>query len=396
MKKLVLIFPLFLFAKESILSNLQIKKLNLDKKYTIQDSKETKKSWINPVMLQYSVSQNNSLHTIKTTNQNFSISLNQPIFKSGAIYYSIKYANDNKNYNLKELKLKKRELIKQALDFAIDYKINQLNEELLKLNIDNAKIDVKNKKEQYQNGTLDLSFLNNAIIYLNSLKLSMEDLKMNDVNLKYAFKNISDMNIKNVNIHLFKIIPFNKYIQNNIELNAVKRRSVINNDLYKMQIGNTLFTISLNASYNYQKTIYSKNNFQFQNNTNNFYSVGVGISLPLDFTAGEKIQKSKINYLNSKLDIIQKRRELKNSFENTLKQIKYIQNKIKIYKQNIKLYNELISTTKDSIKAGNATLDDLETLENTKATNNINIEILKLQIQKLLLNLYYKTTFFSN
>jgi len=219
---------------------------------------------------------------------------------------------------------------------------------------------------------------------------------MNDVNLKYAFKNISDMNIKNVNIHLFKIIPFNKYIQNNIELNAVKRRSVINNDLYKMQIGNTLFTISLNASYNYQKTIYSKNNFQFQNNTNNFYSVGVGISLPLDFTAGEKIQKSKINYLNSKLDIIQKRRELKNSFENTLKQIKYIQNKIKIYKQNIKLYNELISTTKDSIKAGNATLDDLETLENTKATNNINIEILKLQIQKLLLNLYYKTTFFSN
>lgn len=396
MKKLVLIFPLFLFAKESILSNLQIKKLNLDKKYTIQDSKETKESWINPVMLQYSVSQNNSLHTIKTTNQNFSISLNQPIFKSGAIYYSIKYANDNKNYNLKELKLKKRELIKQALDFAIDYKINQLNEELLKLNIDNAKIDVKNKKEQYQNGTLDLSFLNNAIIYLNSLKLSMEDLKMNDVNLKYAFKNISDMNIKNVNIHLFKIIPFNKYIQNNIELNAVKRRSVINNDLYKMQIGNTLFTVSLNASYNYQKTIYSKNNFQFQNNTNNFYSVGVGISLPLDFTAGEKIQKSKINYLNSKLDIIQKRRELKNSFENTLKQIKYIQNKIKIYKQNIKLYNELISTTKDSIKAGNATLDDLETLENTKATNNINIEILKLQIQKLLLNLYYKTTFFSN
>jgi len=396
LKKLVLIFPLFLFAKESILSNLQIKKLNLDKKYTIQDSKETKKSWINPVMLQYSVSQNNSLHTIKTTNQNFSISLNQPIFKSGAIYYSIKYANDNKNYNLKELKLKKRELIKQALDFAIDYKINQLNEELLKLNIDNAKIDVKNKKEQYQNGTLDLSFLNNAIIYLNSLKLSMEDLKMNDVNLKYAFKNISDMNIKNVNIHLFKIIPFNKYIQNNIELNAVKRRSVINNDLYKMQIGNTLFTVSLNASYNYQKTIYSKNNFQFQNNTNNFYSVGVGVSLPLDFTAGEKIQKSKINYLNSKLDIIQKRRELKNSFENTLKQIKYIQNKIKIYKQNIKLYNELISTTKDSIKAGNATLDDLETLENTKATNNINIEILKLQIQKLLLNLYYKTTFFSN
>jgi len=396
LKKLLFIFPLFLFAKESILSNLQLKKLNLDKKYTIEDSKETKKSWINPVMLQYSINQNNSLHTIKTTNQNFSITLNQPIFKSGAIYYSIKYANDNKNYNIKELELRKKELIKEALDFAIDYKINRLNEELLKLNIDNAKIDVKNKKEQYQNGTLDLSFLNNAIIYLNSLKLSMQDLEINAINLKYAFKNISDMNIKNVNINLFKIIPLNKYIQNNIELNALKKQSKVNNDLYKMQVGNTLFTVFVNASYNYQKTMYSKNTFQFQNNTNNFYSIGMGISFPLDFTAGEKIQKTKINYLNSKLDILQKKRELKNSFTNTLKQIKYIQNKIKIYQQNINLYNELIATTKDSIKAGNATVDDLETLENTKKTNGINIAILKLQIQKLLLNLYYKTTLFSN
>ena len=395
MKKLLFIFPLFLFAKD-ILSNLQIKKLNLDKKYTIQDSKETKKSWINPVMLQYSINQNNSLHTTKITTQNFAVTLNQPIFKSGAIIYSIKYANDNKNYSLKELELKKRELIKEALDLSIDYKINRLNEEILKLNIDNAKIDVKRKKEQYQNGTLDLSFLNNAIIYLNSLKLSMQDLKINSLNLKSSFKNISDMNIKDVNTNLFKITSLNDYIKNNIELNAIKKRTKINNDLYKMQVGNTLFTISLNASYNVQKTTYSKNTPQFQDDTNNFYSVGLGISLPLDFSAKEKIQKAKINYLNSKLDILQKKRELKNSFKNTLKQIKYIQNKINLYKQNINLYNELISSTKDSIKAGNAIMDDLETLQNTKQSNEINIEILKLQIQKLLLNLYYKTTLFSN
>ena len=385
-----------MFAKDSILSNLQIEKLNLDKKYTIQDSKETKKSWINPVMLQYSINQNNSLHTVKTTTQNFAITLNQPIFKSGAIYYSIKYANDNKNYSLKELELKKRALIKEALNFVIDYKINRLNEEILKLNIDNAKIDVKRKKEQYQNGTLDLSFLNNAIIYLNSLKLSMQDLKINALNLNYAFKNLSDMNIQNVNTTLFKITSFNKYLQDNIELHSIEKRSKINRDLYKMQIGNTLFTISLNASYNIQKTSYSKNLPNFQDDTNNFYSVGIGVSLPIDFTAGEKRQKAKINYLTSKLDILQKKRELKNNFANTLKQIAYIQNKIKIYQNNIKLYNELIATTKDSIKAGNATIDDLETLQNTKKTNAINIKILKLQIQKLLLNLYYKTTLFSN
>ena len=396
MKKLLFIFPLFLLAKDSILSNLQRQKLNLEKKYTIQDSKETKKSWINPIIFQYSISEDNSLHTLKTITQNFVVTLNQPIFKSGAIYYSIKYANDNKNYSLKELELKKRSLIKEALSLAIDYKINFLNEEILKLNMDNARIDVKRKKEQYQNGTLDLSFLNNAIIALNSLKLSMEDLKINALNLNYSFKNISDMNIKDVNTSLFKIVSFNKYINANIELNALEKESKINKDLYKMQIGNTLFSIFVNASYNVQKTAYSKNIPGFKDNTNNFYSVGVGISFPFDFSAPEKLQKAKINYLNSKLDILQKKRELKNSFQNTLQQIRYIQNKIKIYKENIKLYNSLIATTKDSIKAGNATVDDLKTLQNTKETNLINIKILKLQIQKLLLNLYYKTTFFSN
>ena len=89
MKKLLFIFPFWLFAKDSVLSNLQIKKLNLDKNYTIEDSKETKKSWINPVIVQYSINQNNSLHTTKRTTQNFSISINQPIFKSGAIILSL-------------------------------------------------------------------------------------------------------------------------------------------------------------------------------------------------------------------------------------------------------------------------------------------------------------------
>ena len=163
-----------------------------------------------------------------------------------------------------------------------------------------------------------------------------------------------------------------------------------------MQVGNTLFTISLNASYNLQKTTYSKNLPSLRDDTNTYYSIGASISFPLDFTASEKREKAKINYLNSKLDILQKKRELKNSFNNTLKEIKYLQNKIKIYQNNIKLYNELIATTKDSIKAGNATIDDLKTLQNTKETNLINIKIIKLKIQKLLLNLYYKTTLLSN
>ena len=73
-----------------------------------------------------------------------------------------------------------------------------------------------------------------------------------------------------------------------------------------MQVGNTLFTLFVNASYNFQKTTYSKNIAKIQNDINSFYSIGAGISFPIDFTASEKREKAKINYLNSKLDILQK------------------------------------------------------------------------------------------
>ena len=55
------------------------------------------------------------------------ININQPIFKSGAIYYSIKYAANSKAYNLLNIKLNRRELIKNALDIAYDYKITKIN-----------------------------------------------------------------------------------------------------------------------------------------------------------------------------------------------------------------------------------------------------------------------------
>jgi len=56
----------------------------------------------------------------------------------------------------------------------------------------------------------------------------------------------------------------------------------------------------------------------------------------------------------------------------------------------IKIYKDLISSIKDSIKVGNATMLDLTILKNSQKTNELNIKILELQKEKLLLNLYYK------
>ncbi len=214
MKKVLFLFPLMLFGS-NILSNLQNKTLKEQQKSILQEALQTKKSWINPIILQYSITKDNSQGNLQSI-QSFSVTLNQPIFKSGAIWYSIKYANDSKKLNLNNLLLTKRRLVKNAYDLAYDYKITKLNEKILKLQIANAYIDVKRKKDEYKNGTLDLTFLNNAIISLNSLKLSLEDIKQNLNNIKFNFKNISDANIEKIKLNLFKIIPINKYLNKNI------------------------------------------------------------------------------------------------------------------------------------------------------------------------------------
>ncbi len=388
MKRLLIFLPFLLNAE--ILSDIKLKQLNLDKEKSIATSKETKKSWINPVFLQYQFNQTNSLHITKQNTQTFSISINQPIFKSGAIYYSIKYAENLKNYNLKQLELQKRSLIKTAYDLVYDYKINKLNEKIAQLNIKNAQIDVKRKKEDYLNGTSDSTFLNQAIISLNNIKLGYEDLKFNEKQIVYNFKNLSDLDINSVKLPKLKLLSEKEFLNKNLTLVASKLNDKVQYALYKMQVGNQLLTVSFNANYNVQKIDYTNENQLYRDDTNSFYNVGISATLPLDVTTKDKIEKTKLSYLKSKYETLDKKRELVNEYKMILAQIETLKKKKEIYKENEKAYKNLIESTLESIKAGSATEDDLITLQNSYKTMQLNQKIIDLQIQKLLLNLYYQ------
>ncbi len=389
MRKIVLLItPFLLFA--SILSELKIKELELDKIKSIKDSKETKYSWINPVIIQYTYQKDN-IQNIKTTTKLFTVSINQPIFKTGAIYYSIKYAKASKKYNLNRIELQKRELIKRAYELVYDYKIAMLNKKILEYKIKNAKIDVERKKEAFLKGTGDSSQLDNAILNLNSLKLSLEDIVSNIHQIKYNFFDLSDLKIDEIKPPFFKIIQKDDYLNKNLELISQKNFKKIKNYLYKMQVGNQLLSISVNGSWNYKNIKNSRNKDE-----QNYYTIGITASLPIDINAKTRIEKTKIDYLKSGLLIKDKKRELLNTYFLILSQIKTLENKLKVYDENIKIYDNLIKTTMESIKAGSATYEDLEIMENSKMAAVLNKRIINYQIQKKLLTLYYKLVSFSN
>ncbi|GAX87406.1 conserved hypothetical protein [Lebetimonas natsushimae] len=392
MLKKLLFLPVFLFSYQNILNNYKNNELNLEKNYSIENSKELGKSWLNPINFNYSINKTNL--NPKHYTKSFTISINQPVFKSGAIYYSIKYAKNLRSYNLKNIELKKRELIKNAIDLAIDYKINLINKKIIKLNIENTKIDIQKKKEAFLNGVGDSTLLNDAVLKLNSLKLNLADMDLTLFKLKKNFEKISSLDIEKVDLPYFKLIEKKDYVNKNLEYLSARDNIKIKKDLYKMNIGDNLFSININGNYNVVKNNYKENLPNLDESTYNYYNIGISLNYPLRFNALNSIEKTKIDYLKSRIELNDKKNELSKEYESYIRELQNIDKKIKIYTENIKIYNSLITSTKDAIKGGDATPLDLEIMRNSKQTSELNIKILRLQKQKILLNLYYKLSVF--
>ncbi|MCH9741534.1 MAG: TolC family protein, partial [Epsilonproteobacteria bacterium] len=97
MKKLFLLFSITLtslFAEEElsdILSDNKSQLLEQQKEQTQNQTSQLEKSWVNPIVVQYSKNYSSQFPDTIGTGQ-FVISVDQPIFKMGGIWAAIKYA----------------------------------------------------------------------------------------------------------------------------------------------------------------------------------------------------------------------------------------------------------------------------------------------------------------
>jgi len=386
MKKFLIFIPFLLFAE--ILSPLQKTLLDKDLNKAIVSGDKLKNSWVNPITVQYKYNKTNQpFNNIKKTNQ-FMISVNQPIFKSGAIVASIKYAKYLKDENIKKTKLQKATLIKQAYEILFNIKKTELAIKKQKLLIENAKIDIKRKKEQFLNGLSDSSFLDNAIINKNNLELVLNDLETKKQNLINSFKNLSDLDYKNVELPKFKLISKDEYL-NNFNIQIAKKDIEVKKALKYMNIGNSLVSINLIANYNDINNKYNNQTEIYKNNSDSFYNIGLSITLPLDVNMFKTIQEAKIDYLKSALNYKNEVLKASNEYNSKIKSITNIDNKIKIYNSTIKSYQSLIHITKDNVKAGINTILDFQNLENSLNIAKLSKQSLEIDKEIEILNLYY-------
>jgi outer membrane protein TolC len=365
----------------SILSDPRKKSIELSKEQIKEDSSKLKKDWINPITYQYTKNLGEDYNTSRSV-----ISINQPIFQSGGIFQAIKYANSTYNYASLEIEQQRKELIKQAVNLLFNIEKTNLNIQKAKYTLENAKIDVNRKKEQVLNGFLDASYLDDALLTLNSTKHTLVDLKYTKQDLINSFDSISSKPYTQFELPTFKIFSQEEYLKNNIEIKKAEADITKKGNYSFMTMAKYL--PSVNAYYTYSK--YHDTDDDTKLSKENTQTYGLTITVPLDSRTFNDIESKKIDYLKSKLNLQNTVTDEKTFFKTNLEKIAMIDERLQITNEDLEVYNSILQIINEEKEAQLKTQSDLDTLQNSQRIKSLDLKIYELDKQLTLLDMYAK------
>ncbi len=375
---------------EAYLSDLKRKTISYDYQKVEAENSKLRDSWIQPIYLRYRYSANNSFDQ-EQDDTAMTISIDQPIFRSGGIYFGIKYASALRDFQNYSIDAQKRALIKQAVELLMQLKRNELVIEKQELQIENSKISLEQKTEQYRNGQLDSGFLNNAVIEKNVVTQALYDLQTSQERLVSKFHMISDLDYQTATVPHLKIINQDEFLERNIDIKLNEAQAEKDRQNKNVTIAKYLPSVSLNGGYNWTEgsRAFGNGGGAFDTSSD-YYNYGVTAQMPLDINTFRDIESSRVEYLKSQVLIDDKKRELKALFEYVMQNIGNFEKKILLAKENQTLYEKLLAETTDLFTAGYKTHYDVDILKNSVSIQEVDQKIFAIDKQLELLNLYEK------
>ncbi len=390
MRRYFLIFSALLFINSTLLADLSgyLTKenqeiLKIEKEINKKSATNLKLDWINPVVVSYSYSKSDQIGKLATS-RFFRISFDQPIFKSGGIYFAIKYSDANRVFKEISQEMREADLIGALYETILNLKMVDANLKKAKFSLDNAKIDVERKREQFDSGLLDSSFLNIAILNKREIEHQILTLESSKFKLLNGFKNISNHSYKDVKLPTLTAVTEGEFIEKSLNISSYKSLKNQAKELKNMTISNYLPAISLYGDYSYKD-----DEIQFFKQAKEYKSYGVRVSMPLfAINRGRDIEIRKLEYLKSKIALKEKQKELIYQFKSIEHTILMLRKKVELAESDIELYGSLIESAKDGVEAGEKTIFDLNTLKNSKEIAKIDKIIYQIEIEMELLKLY--------
>jgi outer membrane protein TolC len=392
MKKIMLITSLSvaLFSMDElpdILSENKSKILNYQKEKNQIESDKLQKSWISPIVVSYKKNYSEQLISGRVDTGSFSIGIDQPIFKSGGIYFAIKYADAIRGLNGTSIEIQKRAMIGNALSILYNLKKLALNQKKLRLLVKNDNIDILQKRDSYDSGLIDSSFLDQSILKKNSDEIQLLDIELSIQKLKNDFYLLSDKNPSSIKLPKLKLIKESRYKGKNLEL--VKEKFAVREKSYssKMTWTKYLPTISIQARYTDSdpSAIFVNPNLKEAYN-----SYGFTISMPISINSLRDIESSKVSYMEAETKLMDKKKDIENEYKLVLKNLAILDKKISLSKKDEKLYKSLYKSTKNLQKAGEKTKLDTELMGNSLKIKKYDQQIYRIDKELQLLSLYIK------
>ncbi|MCW8954270.1 MAG: TolC family protein [Sulfurimonas sp.] len=353
------------------------------------ESSKLRDSWIAPLNLNYSYSKSNPYEN-EQIQENSSITMDQPIFQSGGIYYGIKFAEASKIYANYSVDAAKRKLVKDAISLLMQIKQIDLKIDKQKLQIKNSEINLAQKKEDYLNGQLDSGFLDNAIIERNIVIQALYDIQTNKERLISKFNAISDVKHENAFVPTLKFLSQEEFLEHNIILNMSQSEIEKNRYNKNVTVAKYLPRVSLTAGYNWsesQNQQYIPGSASVSNRTD-YYNYGFRATMPIDINTFRDVESSRVDFLKSKLVIEDRKRELNAIYEQVMQNIDNLEKKKQLSVENRELYERLLSDTQELFRAGYKTNYDVELLQNSVEIQDKDIKIFEIDKQLELLTLY--------
>ena len=345
------------------------------------------KSWINPIMLRYNKNYSTQFRDRTNRTSNYTIQIDQPIFRSGGIYYAIKYSQALRDANNAEIILQKRQMIGDAISILFNLKKNRLEQEKMKYLIKNDRIDIRQKRDSYEAGLLDSSFLDQAILKKSQDEATLLELELNLLELKQRFSLLSDKKPDGLRLPVLKLMSKASYSEQNLELKKDRLRAEQSEYNANVTMAKYLPTVSLQGQY-----IDGDLNPLFFNPSlqERYYNYGFSVSMPLDINSFTDIEASKVEKLRAAVQVLDRKDQVKEEYEWIHNSLNILDKKIVLAQKDEKIYKSLYRTTKNLALAGEKTSLDADIMQNSLQIRKLDQKIYKIDKQVKLLKLYIR------
>lgn len=349
------------------------------------DASILRDSWIAPINLNYNYSKSNPYSDVEVR-ETAAIRMDQPIFRSGGIYYGIKFAEHSHKYADYSVDVAKRKLIKDTIAILMQIKQKDLQVVRQKLQIENSEINLKLKKEQYLSGQLDSGFLDNAVIERNVVIQNLFDVETAKERFISTFSALSDLDYKTASTPYLELLDKEQFLQHNIVLKMAHSNTKKNMYAKDVTVAKYLPQVSLTAGYNWTK---NDSKFQFGGDRErDYYDYALKVNMPLDINTFRDIESSRVDFLKSQVVAEDKKVELIAIFTQVMHNINNLEKKKNLSLENKEIYSRLLEDTKNLFNAGYKTQYDVDTLENSVQISELDSKIFEIDKQLELLTLY--------